>query len=120
MTIATNSNVPGLPLPKITGSQGPPGQAAINARTAMINKQTALNAVGGKKRGGAFTVPQMPGDTSGANNVIAKNAGNFLQASANAKYDNKLYSGGKKRTKKRSTRRTRRTRRTMRTRRNRK
>jgi hypothetical protein len=107
--MSTNSNVPGLTYPTVQAPlAGSPGASAIAARTATINKQAALsNAVSGgskrkrsankrgankrkrgaNKRGGAIAVPQIPGDTSGANAVIAQNARNSTQAAANAQYD---------------------------------
>jgi hypothetical protein len=98
----TNS-VPGLVLPKVQAPlAGSPGASAMAARNNQAQQQAALaNAVGGRrrrvkmgankmganKRGGAITVPQMPGDTSGANAVIAQNARHSTQGAANAQYD---------------------------------
>jgi hypothetical protein len=88
----TNNNVPGLLLPTTQAPlAGSPGASAMAARNNQSQQQAALaNAVGGRRkmrRGGAITVPQMPGDTSGANAVATQNAQNSVQAAANAKYD---------------------------------
>ena len=93
----TNNNVPGLYLPTVSAPlAGSPGASAMMARSNQTQQQAALaNAVGGRRKmrkgankmGGAITVPQMPGDTSGANAVAAQNTGNSVQAAANAKYD---------------------------------
>ena len=94
----TNS-VPGLLLPTVKAPlSGSPGASAMATRNNQAQQQAALaNAVGGRrrrvkrgtnKRGGAITVPQMPGDTSGANAVIAQNARHSTQGVANAQYDN--------------------------------
>jgi len=100
--MSTNSNVPGLLLPTVQAPlAGTPGASAMAARNNQSAQQSALsNAVGGFKkmrrgankiganrRGGAITVPQMPGDTSGANAVIAQNAQHSTQGAANAQYD---------------------------------
>lgn len=103
----TNS-VPGLVLPTVQAPlAGSPGASAMAARNNQAQQQAALaNAVGGRRRrvkmgankmgankmgankmGGAITVPQMPGDTSGANAVIAQNARHSTQGAANAQYD---------------------------------
>jgi hypothetical protein len=125
--MSTNSNVPGLTYPTVQAPlAGSPGASAMAARTATMNRQAALsNAVSGgskkkrgaskrgrgaNKRGGAIPVPQMPGDTSGANAVIAQNARNSTQAAANAQYDKvggTMKKGGRRRrsTKRRRTRR---------------
>lgn len=97
MSTNTNNTVPGLLQPTMKAPlAGSPGASAMAARNNQTQQQAALaNAVGGRrkmkrcanKKGGAITVPQMPGDTSGANAVIAKNAGNSVQATENAKYD---------------------------------
>ena len=96
MSTTTNNNVPGLLLPTVQAPlAGTPGASAMAARNNQTQQQAALaNAVGGFKRkmrkmrkGGAITVPQMPGDTSGANAVATQNASNSVQAAANAKYD---------------------------------
>jgi hypothetical protein len=88
----TNNNVPGLLLPTTRAPlAGSPGASAMAVRNNQTQQQAALaNAVGGRRkmrRGGAITVPQMPGDTSGANAVATQNASNSVQAAANAKYD---------------------------------
>ena len=109
MTI--NSNVPGLYLPTVTAPlAGTPGASAMAARNNQLLQQAALTkAVSGGfkrryKRGGTITVPQMPGDTSGANAVLAQNSGVSVQAAANAQYDK--VGGRKRRTmRKRRTRR---------------
>ena len=101
--MSTNSNVPGLLLPTVQAPlAGTPGASAMAARNNQTQQQAALaNAVGGFKRkmkkgankksvnkkGGAITVPQMPGDTSGANAVIAQSAQHSTQGAANAQYD---------------------------------
>ena len=101
--MSTNNSVPGLLLPTVQAPlAGSPGASAMAARTNQAQQQAALaNAVGGhrkmrrrganrrgaNRRGGAITVPQMPGDTSGANAVIAQNAQHSTQAAANAQYD---------------------------------
>ena len=108
--MSTNSNVPGLLLPTVQAPlAGTPGASAMAARNNQSAQQSALsNAVGGfkkmrrgankrgganrmrrgaNKRGGTITVPQMPGDTSGANAVIAQNAQHSTQGAANAQYD---------------------------------
>jgi hypothetical protein len=90
--MSTNSNVPGLLLPTTQAPlAGSPGASAMAARNNQSIQQAALaNAVGGRRkmrRGGAITVPQMPGDTSGANAVATQNAQNSVQAAANAQYD---------------------------------
>ena len=98
----TNS-VPGLLLPTVKAPlAGSPGASAMAARNNQAVQQAALaNAVGGRRRrvkrgankrgankiGGAITVPQMSGDTSGANAVIAQNARHSTQGAANAQYD---------------------------------
>ena len=103
----TNS-VPGLLQPTIKAPlAGSPGASAMAARNNQAQQQAALsNAVGGRrrrvkrgtnkrgankrganKRGGAITVPQMPGDTSGANAVATQNARHSTQGAANAQYD---------------------------------
>ena len=96
--MSTNNSVPGLLLPTVQAPlAGSPGASAMAARTNQAQQQAALaNAVGGhrkmrrrgaNRRGGAITVPQMPGDTSGANAVIAQNAQHSTQGAANAQYD---------------------------------
>ncbi len=102
--MSTTNSVPGLVLPKVQAPlAGSPGASAMAARNNQAQQQAALaNAVGGRrrrvkrgankmgganKRGGAITVPQMPGDTSGANAVIAQNARHSTQGAANAQYD---------------------------------
>ena len=102
--MSTNSNVPGLLLPTVQAPlAGTPGASAMAARNNQSAQQSALsNAVGGfkkmrrgankmnrgaNKRGGTITVPQMPGDTSGANAVIAQSAQHSTQGAANAQYD---------------------------------
>ena len=106
----TNS-VPGLVLPKVQAPlAGSPGASAMAARNNQAQQQAALaNAVGGRrrrvkmganKRGGAITVPQMPGDTSGANAVIAQNARHSTQGAANAQYDTAAMKKGGTRRKK--------------------
>lgn len=115
MSTTTNNNVPGLLLPTIKAPlAGTPGASAIAARNNQTQQQALLaTAVGGRrkmrrgvnkkgvnKKGGAIIVPQMSGDTSGANAVIAQNAGNSVQATANAKYDaTAMTKGGTKRKK---------------------
>ena len=130
--MSTNSNVPGLLQPTVQAPlAGSPGASAMAARINQQQQQQALaNAVGGRrrslhKRGGAITVPQMPGDTSGANAVATQNAQNSVQAAANAQYDAAAMkkggarqkkggnpnwswgcsSGGKRKTKRRTTKR---------------
>jgi hypothetical protein len=109
-TTTTNNNVPGLLLPTIKAPlAGSPGASAMAARNNQTQQQALLaTAVGGRrkmkkganKKGGAIIVPQMSGDTSGANAVIAQNAGNSVQATANAKYDaTAMKKGGTKRKK---------------------
>lgn len=107
----TNS-VPGLILPKVQAPlAGSPGASAMAARNNQAQQQSALaNAVGGRRRrrvkigankiGGAITVPQMPGDTSGANAVIAQNARHSTQGAANAQYDTAAMKKGGTRRKK--------------------
>jgi hypothetical protein len=90
--MSTNNSVPGLLLPTVQAPlAGSPGASAMAARNNQAQQQAALaNAVGGRRkmrRGGAITVPQMPGDTSGANAVIAQNAQHSTQAAANAQFD---------------------------------
>ena len=96
--MSTNNSVPGLLLPTVQAPlAGSPGASAMAARTNQAQQQAALaNAVGGhrkmrrrgaNRRGGAITVPQMPGDTSGANAVIAQSAQHSTQGAANAQYD---------------------------------
>jgi len=97
MSTTNNNNVPGLSLPTVSAPlAGSPGASAMMARSNQSAQQAALaNAVGGRRKmrkgankiGGAITIPQMPGDTSGANAVATQNAGNSVQAAANAKYD---------------------------------
>ena len=103
----TNS-VPGLLLQTVKAPlAGSPGASAMAARNNQAVQQAALaNAVGGRRRrvkrgankrgankrgankiGGTITVPQMSGDTSGANAVIAQNARHSTQGAANAQYD---------------------------------
>ena len=134
--MSTNNNVPGLTYPTVQAPlAGSPGASAMAARTATMNRQAALSRAvsggskrirrgaskrgankrgaskrGANKRGGAIQVPQMAGDTSGANDVIAQNARNSTQAAANAQYDNvggTVKKGGRKRrsTKRRRTHR---------------
>ena len=122
--MSTNNNVPGLLLPTVQAPlAGSPGASAIAARNNQAQQQAALaNAVGGRRKirkGGAITVPQMPGDTSGANAVIAQNARHSTQGVANAQYDSAAlqtggtnpnlswgcYSGGRRKTKRRTIRR---------------
>lgn len=109
--MSTTNSVPGLVLPKVQAPlAGSPGASAMAARNNQAQQQAALaNAVGGRrrrvkrganKRGGAIIVPQMPGDTSGANAVIAQNAQHSTQAAANAKYDNAAMKNGGTRRKK--------------------
>jgi hypothetical protein len=94
----TNGPVPGTILPTVSGPQGPPGQAAIDASNQKAVSAVALAKIGGRnKRGGAISVPQFSNDTSGANAVIAKSTGNGATAASNAQYDNQLHSGGKRR-----------------------
>jgi hypothetical protein len=120
--MSTNSNVPGLLLPTVQAPlAGSPGASAMAARNNQSAQQSALsNAVGGfkkmrrganrigganrrggpNKRGGTITVPQMPGDTSGANAVIAQNAQHSTQGAANAQYDaSAMKKGGTRRKK---------------------
>ena len=102
--MSSTNSVPGLLLPKVQAPlAGSPGASAMAARNNQAQQQSALaNAVGGRRRrrvkigankigankiGGAITVPQMPGDTSGANAVIAQNARHSTQGAANAQYD---------------------------------
>ena len=95
--MSTTNSVPGLVLPKVQAPlAGSPGSSAMAARNNQAQQQAALaNAVGGRRkmrrganrRGGAITVPQMPGDTSGANAVIAQSAQHSTQGAANAQYD---------------------------------
>ena len=119
--MTTNSNVPGLYLPTVTAPlAGTPGASAMAARNNQVVQQAALaKAVSGgfrkMRRGGAITVPQMPGDTSGANAVLAQNSGISVQSAANAQYDKV---GGKRR--RRSTKKRRRSTKKRRTRRHRK
>jgi hypothetical protein len=125
--MTTNSNVPGLYLPTVTAPlAGTPGASAMAARNNQVVQQAALaKAVSGgfrkmrrggaNRRGGAITVPQMPGDTSGANAVLAQNSGISVQSAANAQYDKV---GGKRR--RRSTKKRRRSTKKRRTRRHRK
>ncbi len=99
----TKGDVPGLLLPTVSGNQAmPPGQAAIDAKNATIQQQIELNKLGGRKRrgGGYITVPQVPGDTSGANAIAVQSTQNSVQAAANAKYD-KLGGGKRRHTSKR-------------------
>ena len=122
--MTSNSNVPGLYLPTVSAPlAGTPGASAMAARNNQVVQQAALaKAVSGgfrklrtggaNRRGGAIVVPQMPGDTSGANGVFAQSPGNSVQAAANAKYDKV---GGKRR--RRSTKRRRRSTKKRRTRR---
>lgn len=116
--MTTNSNVPGLYLPTVSAPlAGTPGASAMAARNNQVVQQAALaKAVSGgfrkSRRGGAIVVPQMPGDTSGANGVFAQSTGNSVQAAANAKYDKV---GGKRR--RQSTKRRRRSTKKRRTRR---
>jgi len=111
----TNS-VPGLLLPTVKAPlAGSPGASAMAARNNQAVQQAALaNAVGGRRRrvkrgankigankiGGAITVPQMSGDTSGANAVIAQNARHSTQGAANAQYDTAAMKKGGTRRKK--------------------
>jgi hypothetical protein len=60
---------------------------AVGGFKRGANKRGANKMGGANKRGGAITVPQMPGDTSGANAVIAQNARHSTQGAANAQYD---------------------------------
>ena len=101
--MSTTNSVPGLVLPKVQAPlAGSPGSSAMAARNNQAQQQAALaNAVGGRRRrvkrgankrgankmGGAITVPQMPGDTSGANAVATQNARHSTQGAANAQYD---------------------------------
>ncbi len=102
--MSTTNSVPGLLLPTVKAPlAGTPGASAMAARSNQAQQQSALaNAVGGRRRrrvkigankigankiGGAITVPQMPGDTSGANAVATQNARHSTQGAANAQYD---------------------------------
>ena len=95
--MSTNNSVPGLLLPKVQAPlAGTPGASAMAARSNQQQQQAALaNAVGGRRKmrkcankmGGAITVPQMPGDTSGANAVVTQNAKHSTQAAANSQFD---------------------------------
>jgi hypothetical protein len=126
----TATNATGLPPLTIQARQGnTPGESAFNIQQQrQLSQASANGAIGGskKKKGGAQTVVQVPGDTSGANAVLTKVAGTNAQSQTDAIYDSQLgggkrgkkggnpdwlwgcYSGGKKkksRTNKRKTRR---------------
>ncbi len=75
------------------------GANKIGANKIGANKIGA-NKIGANKIGGAITVPQMPGDTSGANAVIAQNARHSTQGAANAQYDTAAMKKGGTRRKK--------------------
>jgi hypothetical protein len=108
MSTTTTGSVPGLVLPKVQASlAGNPNNSAIAASNQRAASHAALlNAVKGGKRGGAITVPQMPGDKSGANAVAAAQAQVSTQNASNSALDD-LQAGGRRRTKgKRKRRRT--------------
>lgn len=90
--MSNNTNSTGLAPPTIQGRTGSPQEAAYNNMTQKNLSQANANAAtaGGskKKKGGAITVPQVPGDTSGANAVSTKLYGTSAQGQENAKYDN--------------------------------
>lgn len=75
----TATNATGLPPLTIQARQGnTPGEAAFNIhQQRQLSQVSANKAIGGskKKKGGALTVVQVPGDTSGANGVLTKVAG---------------------------------------------
>jgi len=100
----TSTNATGLPPLTIQARQGnTPGEAAFNIQHQKnVSQASANGSVGGskKKKGGAQTVAQVPGDTSGANGVLTKVAGTNAQSQANAKYDNLATQKGGKRGKK--------------------
>jgi hypothetical protein len=75
------------------------GANKMGANTMGANTMGA-NKMGANKMGGAITVPQMPGDTSGANAVIAQNARHSTQGAANAQYDTAAMKKGGTRRKK--------------------
>lgn len=99
--MSNNTNSTGLAPPTIQGRTGSPQESAYNNMTQRNLSQANANAAmtsGGsmKKKGGAITVPQVPGDTSGANAVSTKLYGTSAQGQENAKYDNQATKGGKR------------------------
>ena len=105
--MSNNTNSTGLPPPTILGHIGSPAQAAYNDRQQQnISQANANAAIGGskKKKGGAITVPvlQTSYKTTGSpeqspTGIAASNGRVASQGGENAKYDNQLQQGGKRR-----------------------
>lgn len=96
----TTTNATGLPPLTIQARNGgTPGEATFNTIQQRNLSQASANkamASGGskKKKGGALTVVQVPGDTSGANAVLTKLAGTSAQNQQDAIYDKQAMKGG--------------------------
>jgi hypothetical protein len=102
--VNNTTNATGLPPLTIQARNGgTPGEANFNTlQQRNLSQANANGAIGGskKKKGGALTVVQVPGDTSGANGVLTKVAGTSAQNQQDAIYDNLATQKGGKRGKK--------------------
>ncbi len=98
-----NNTSTGLPPLTIQARQGnTPGESAFNIQQQRnLSQHNANGAIGGsKKKKGGTVVPRLPGDTSGATNVLTAVAGTSAQNQQDAKYDNLATQKGGKRGKK--------------------